>query len=45
MCLISPLQTDDFFFFFPKLVYVVIYQTYGVISGKYNIEPVLVEVV
>ena len=40
----SPLQTGVFFFF-QKLVYVVISQTYGVISGKYNIEPVLVEVV
>jgi len=43
MCLTSPLQTDDSFFI--KLVCVVISQTYGVISGKYNIEPVLVEVV
>lgn len=43
MCLTSRLQTDDFCF--QKLVYVVLSQTYGVISGKYNIEPVTVEVV
>jgi len=43
MCLTSPLQTDDFFFI--KLVCVVISQPFGVISGTYNIEPVLVEVV